>query len=121
MNYRTSQVHPEQIEQVILLIRGQRVMPDRDLAGLYGVTTSNLNKAVKRNVDRFPADFMFRLTLDEAAACAASRFQFGILKRGQNIKLFDAIHQLTTPPANPRPEIGFHVKEGSAPYRVKRK
>ena len=51
--------HPAQIEQVILLIRGQRVMLDRDLAALYGVETKNLNKAVRRNLDRFPADFMF--------------------------------------------------------------
>jgi hypothetical protein len=79
-------IQPEQIEQVILLIRGQRVMLDRDLAALYGVETKNLNKAVRRNLDRFPPDFMFQLTLDEAQACAASRFQFGTLKRGQNIK-----------------------------------
>ena len=76
-------LQPEQIEQVILLIRGQRVMLDRDLAALYGVETKNLNKAVQRNPDRFPADFMFQLTLEEAEA---SRFQFGTLKRGQNIK-----------------------------------
>ena len=76
----------EQIEQVILLIRGQRVMLDRDLAVLYGVETKNLNKAVRRNLDRFPDDFMFQLTLDEAQALAISRFQFGTLKRGQNIK-----------------------------------
>jgi hypothetical protein len=55
-------------------------MLDRDLAALYGVETKNLNKAVRRNLDRFPADFMFQLTLDEAQACAASRFQFGTLK-----------------------------------------
>ena len=79
-------IQPEQIEQVILLIRGQRVMLDRDLAGLYGVETKNLNKAVRRNLNRFPADFMLQLTLDEAQPCAASRFQFGTLKRGQNLK-----------------------------------
>ncbi len=61
-------------------------MLDRDLAALYGVETKNLNKAVRRNLDRFPADFMFQLTLDEAEACAPSRFQFGTLKRGHNIK-----------------------------------
>lgn len=52
----------EIIEQRIFLIRGQRVMLDKDLAQLYGVTTGNLNKAVDRNLDRFPNDFMFRLT-----------------------------------------------------------
>ena len=81
-----SLVQPEQIEQAVLLIRGQRVMLDRDLAALYGVTTGNLNKAVQRNPDRFPADFMFQLTLDEAQAVTGSRFQIGILKKGQNIK-----------------------------------
>lgn len=76
----------EQIEQVILSIRGQKVILDRDLAALYGVTTGNLNKAVRRNLDRFPPDFMFQLSLNEAQACAASRFQNGSLKRGRNIK-----------------------------------
>jgi hypothetical protein len=76
-------IPPEQIESAVLLIRGQRVLLDRDLAGLYGVETKNLNRAVKRNLDRFPADFMFQLTADEAEA---SRFQFGTLKQGQNIK-----------------------------------
>ncbi|MEK7677943.1 MAG: ORF6N domain-containing protein [Verrucomicrobiota bacterium] len=188
MNDKTSPIQPAQIEQVILLIRGQRVMLDRDLAALYGVETKNLNKAVRRNLDRFPADFMFQLTSDEAQACAGSRFQFGTLKRGQNIKylpqvftqegvamlssvlrspravqvnvaimrvfvrlratlalhqelahklaelerkieghdtsirtLFDAIRDLAAPPAKPRGEIGFHVKEDSVPYRVRRK
>lgn len=73
----------EQIEQAVLLIRGQRVMLDRDLAALYGVETKNLNRAVKRNLDRFPADFMFQLTVDEAEVL---RFQFGTLKRGQHYK-----------------------------------
>jgi hypothetical protein len=86
MKDTTSLIPPEQVEQVILLIRGQRVMLDRDLAALYGVETKNLNKAVRRNLDRFPADFMFQLTMDEAQAFAASRFQIGTLKRGQNIK-----------------------------------
>jgi hypothetical protein len=61
-------------------------MLDRDLAALYGVETKNLNKAVQRNLDRFSADFMFQLTLDEARACVPSRFQSGTLKRGHNIK-----------------------------------
>lgn len=55
----------EKIEQKIFFIRGQRVMLDKDLALLYGVTTSNLNKAVTRNIDRFPEDFMFLLTKEE--------------------------------------------------------
>lgn len=55
----------ETIERRILLIRGQKVMLDRDLAQLYGVETRVLNQSVRRNIDRFPADFMFTLTRDE--------------------------------------------------------
>ena len=55
----------EQIERAILLIRGQKVMLDRDLADLYGVETKHLKQAVKRNVERFPDDFMFQLTREE--------------------------------------------------------
>ena len=55
----------ERIERSILLIRGQKVMLDRDLARLYGVETRALNQAVRRNIDRFPEDFMFRLTREE--------------------------------------------------------
>jgi hypothetical protein len=83
MNDRTSPIAPEQIEHIILLIRGQRVMLDRDLAALYGVETKNLNKAVRRNPDRFPPDFMFQLTADEAVGL---RFHIGTLKRGQHFK-----------------------------------
>jgi hypothetical protein len=53
------------IEGKILFIRGQKVMLDRDLAQLYGVETRVLNQAVRRNIGRFPADFMFTLTRDE--------------------------------------------------------
>ena len=83
MNYTSPLVRPEQIEQAILLIRGQRVMLDRDLAALYGVQTKNLNKAVRRNLDRFPSDFMLQLTTEESETL---RFQFGTLKRGQHSK-----------------------------------
>ena len=55
----------ERIAQSIRWIRGQKVLLDFDLAILYGVTTGNLNKAVKRNADRFPSDFMFQLTREE--------------------------------------------------------
>lgn len=72
------------IEQKIFLIRGRRIMLDRDLAELYGVETRILNQAVKRNLNRFPEDFMFQLTPEEAVEL--SRSQFVTLKRGQNIK-----------------------------------
>lgn len=69
----------QQIQQKIYEIRGQRVMLDRDLAALYQVTTGNLNKAVKRNIRRFPSDFMFQLTKEEFSALKSSLiFQIGI-------------------------------------------
>ena len=76
----------QRIERSILLIRGHKILLDRDLATLYGVTTGNLNKAVRRNLERFPADFMFQLTTAETEDWVRSRFQFGTLKQGSNIK-----------------------------------
>lgn len=73
-----------QIETKIFLIRGKRVMLDRDLANLYGVPTKVFNQAVKRNKERFPDDFMFQLTKKEMEEF--SRSQFVTLKQGQNIK-----------------------------------
>ena len=75
------------IQSKIYEIRGQKVMLDRDLAELYQVTTGNLNKAVKRNLKRFPPDFMFQLTEEEWQAL---RFQNGIIKkgRGEHTKYF---------------------------------
>ena len=67
-------VTPGLVERRIYLIRGQKVMLDSDLADLYQVFTKNLNKAVKRNSDRFPEDFMFQLTDNEADSL---RFQLG--------------------------------------------
>ena len=68
---------PMDIRPLIYEIRGRQVMLDRDLAALYGVLTKNLNKAVKRNVKRFPEDFMFQLTKEECL-----RFQSGTLETG---------------------------------------
>jgi len=68
-NAQVTQLVPvEHVEKLIHLARGEKVLLDSDLAILYGVTTGNLNKAVKRNHQRFPPDFMFRLTDEEAAA-----------------------------------------------------
>ena len=55
----------QNIQDLIYVIRGQRVMLDRDLASMYGVETKVLNQAVKRNIERFPEDFMFQLTRGE--------------------------------------------------------
>jgi hypothetical protein len=71
----------EIIEKKIFLIRGEKVMLDGDLAELYEVETFNLNKAVKRNVGRFPQDFMFQLTKEETDSL---RFQIGMSKKGGN-------------------------------------
>src|SRR3989338_2702935 len=83
----------EKVEDKILLIREQKVMIDSDLAFLYGVEVRVLNQAVKRNIERFPKEFMFQLTKEElinlksqSVTSSYSRSQFVILKRGQNIK-----------------------------------
>ena len=75
----------QRISNAIQVVRGVRIILDRDLAVLYGVSTMRLNEAVKRNSKRFPEDFMFRLTREEAAH---SRSQIAILKtgRGHNLK-----------------------------------
>jgi hypothetical protein len=90
----------ERVESAILIVRGHRVMLDADLAALYGVETKALNQAVKRNSERFPEDFMFQLTLEEAqrarsqivtlnvtvAGAARPPAGQGPIGRGQNIK-----------------------------------
>lgn len=88
----TSLIPIERIEQAIYLIRGEKVMLDRDLANLYGVSTKVLNQAIKRRRDRFPVDFMFQLTLNEAREwwlkenANRIRSQTVTLKRGQHLK-----------------------------------
>jgi uncharacterized membrane-anchored protein YjiN (DUF445 family) len=170
------------IAQSIHLLRGQKVMLDGDLAALYEVPTGHLNRAVKRNLSRFPSDFMFRLNRNEARVL---KCQFGISSWGGRrgcpyafteqgvamlssvlnseravkvniaimrafVKLretlennrelagkfselqrrvgkhdeeiaaiIDAIRQLMAPPARPRREIGFHVRENAPRYRTR--
>ncbi len=67
-----------QIREMIFYIRGQKVMMDRDLAVLYGVPTKVFNQAVKRNIKRFPEDFMFQLTREEVE-CSRSQFGDGLI------------------------------------------
>jgi hypothetical protein len=69
---KKSLVPVEQIEEAILFIRGQKLMLDTDLAGLYGVSTKRLNEQVTRNRDRFPDDFMFQLTAEEKSEVVAN-------------------------------------------------
>jgi phage regulator Rha-like protein len=91
----TETLAPYAVGNVILTIRGHKVILDRDLAMLYGVEVKRLNEQVKRNRDRFPDDFAFQLTLQEVtnlksqiatASAQRSRSQIATLKRGHNIK-----------------------------------
>ena len=98
MDGSKSLIPSEIIEKKIFLLRGQKVMLSSDLAELYQVEPRALIQAVKRNIDRFPEDFMFQLTWDELSLlkshslisndsrATASRSQIVILKRGLNIK-----------------------------------
>jgi hypothetical protein len=70
----------EKVEQAIYIIRGEKVMLDRDLAELYEVPTKALNQAVRRNSERFPADFMFQLTAKEVAKLNRSQIVTGSQK-----------------------------------------
>ena len=173
-----------QAERRIFLLRNLRVMFDYDLAELYRVETGALNRAVKRNADRFPADFMFQLTAEEHAVLKcqigisrdwggrrrslpyafteqgvamlssvlrsprAVQVNIAIMRAFVRLRemlltnaglarkladletkydsqfkaVFDAIRQLMTPPpAPPKPEIGFHVREDATPYRVRKR
>lgn len=83
MTKDASLIPSETIKGRIVLIRAQRVMLDADLAVLYGVETKALKRAVNRNLDRFPEDFMFRLSAEEHERL---RYHFGTLKRGEHSK-----------------------------------
>lgn len=80
-----SDVSLSKIENMIHVIRGQKVMLDSDLAELYGVETKNLNKAVRRNISRFPADFMFQLDSNDLEVL---RFQIGTAKSASKKRFF---------------------------------
>ncbi len=79
-----NKVAVEVIATKIIEIRGKKVLLDRDLAKLYGVATRSLNKAVKRNIERFPDDFMYQLTIEEVTNL---KFQFGTSSWGGTRKL----------------------------------
>ena len=73
----TNLVSVQKIEKAVYLIRGEKVMLDRDLAELYQVQTKVLNQAVRRNLDRFPVDFMFQLSEKELVELNRSQFVTG--------------------------------------------
>jgi hypothetical protein len=81
---KRSPVPMERIEGAILILRGPKVILDKDLAALYGVATGNLNKAVNRNLERFPDDFMLRVT---EAEFNDLKFHFGTSRWGGTRKL----------------------------------
>lgn len=185
MNAKEALIPIGRIDQLILLVRGQRVMLDRDLAKLYGVETRVLNQAVGRNLDRFPEDFMFSLEREEirnisqSVICStlkhapkvrvfteqgvamlstvlksrrAVQVNIEIMRAFVRLRevmaanrelsqklaelerkfgthdeqiqsIFEAIRQLMAAPEPPEParkEMGFHIKEESVPYRIKR-
>jgi len=87
-----NEISTEVVATKILLVRGKKVMLDKDLAALYGVEVKVLNQAVKRNIERFPEDFMFQLSWKEAKSLRSqfvtlkSRSQNATLKQGKHIK-----------------------------------
>ena len=108
---------PEAVAQRILVIRGQKVMLDADLAEMYGVETKRLNEQVKRNIDRFPIDFMFQLTAEEKAEVVANCDHLANLKFSRALPFAftehgDAIRQLMTHPEQASRPIGFTAKVG---------
>ncbi|MDY6990761.1 MAG: ORF6N domain-containing protein [Thermodesulfobacteriota bacterium] len=76
---------PVPVESVICTVRGQTVILDDDLPKIYGVVVRRLNEQVKRNADRFPDDFMFRITWDEWEEIRRLRSQNATLKRGRHL------------------------------------
>jgi hypothetical protein len=78
----------ERIDSRILLVRGQKVLLDRDLALLYGVETRIINRAVKRNAERFPEDFMFTLTREEIVRISQIGISSSGLKFSKNVTVF---------------------------------
>ena len=86
---KTNLISIEKIEKAIYVIRGEKVMLDRDLAELYEVSTAALNQAVRRNRERFPEDFMFQLTSAEVAELNRSQIVIGSQK--QTIRMQDPI------------------------------
>ncbi len=100
----------ETVARRILIMRGQKVMLDADLAEMYGIETRALNQAVKRNIERFPDDFMFQLSKAEKLEVITNCDHLAKLKFSPTLP--NAIRQLmTTPSASSRP-IGFTAKVG---------
>ena len=80
---------PENVARLVFFVRGEKVMLDADLAMLYGVTTKALNQAVKRNQERFPADFMFELTREEILGISQTVTSLQKLKFSKQVRAFN--------------------------------
>ena len=140
----------ERIERSIYLIRGQKVMLDRDLSELYGVETKALKQAVRRNAGRFPGDFAFVLDREEVATLRSQTVTSKtgdprggnryapiafteqgvamlscVLKSQQYDEqfrvVFEVLDELMSPPEPKRKQIGFGVREERATYTVKQR
>jgi len=125
------------IESAIYLLRGQRVMLDADLAAIYGVTTKQLNQQLKRNRNRFPEDFAFRLTAKEVKNLRSQFVTSSSHGERRYLPWVFAEHGAIMPgrarsPSAPqwtaqrsvptmKREIGFHVRERSGRYRTKKR
>ncbi len=91
MNEKNEMMIPDEvIMSKIMVVRGVKVMIDNDLAELYGVTTKRLNEQVKRNIKRFPEDFMFQLTAEEKQEVVARAKTVNI----QIVRVFSRMRQL---------------------------
>lgn len=97
-------VAPESVAKRILLIQGHKVMTDTDSADLYGVPTEALNQAIRRNLERFPSDFMYQLTVEEKQG----ELERKVSSHNQTIAVqIDAIRQLMQVPVGSSRPIGF--------------
>ena len=128
MGKKKALVRVDAIQQRILLVRGEKVILGSDLTEFYGLTTTALNQAVRRNKDRFPKDFAFRLTKGEKAEVVTicdhlQKLKFspvtpyaftehGAIMAATILNLARAVKQLTGPkPVPERRRIGFHSDE----------
>ena len=110
----------ERVARAIVLVRGQRVLLDRDPAVLYGVQTRVLNQAVRRNIVRFPPDFLFMLTREEIRDISQI-VTCSTIKHARSVSAFTvAIRQLMAPLAKAPRSIRFRVEEAAPRYRIRR-
>lgn len=117
-------LEPTKVQQMIHIVRGERVILDRDLAQLYGVETKNLKRQVKRNASRFPSDFMQELTREEynSLRCQNGTNEIvGAQMEAINESLAELavkVDSLTAPKREPIPAVGFAATE--ARYEAER-